>query len=171
MQVNKEVHGAQEFAKSLEIDLQENVAQKEDQEERIATLEKRYLNSQREATTFRDLTDKLEQEIKNKEDQVHHQMDKIKAVTEKLDISEQKLMESSTMPDIEEQLKDRMEALTQAQERQGTAEDRIQRLEGQLDDKSTDVLKLSARLKMNEEHNQRLSATVDKLLSGNHIVF
>ena len=36
------------------------------------------------------------------------------------------------MPDIEEQLRDRMEALTQAQERQGTAEDRIQRLECQL---------------------------------------
>jgi len=49
MQVNKELHGAQEFAKNLDIDLKENVAQKEDQEERIATLEKRYLNSQREA--------------------------------------------------------------------------------------------------------------------------
>ena len=53
----------------------------------------------------------------------------------------------------------------QAQERQGTAEERVQRLESQLEEKSTDVLKLSQRLKMNEEHNQRLSATVDKLLS------
>ena len=48
------------------------------QEERIATLEKRYLNSQREATTLRDLNEKLEQEIKNKEEQVHLMQEKIK---------------------------------------------------------------------------------------------
>ena len=35
MQINKELHGAQEWAKSLENELKENVAQKEDQEERI----------------------------------------------------------------------------------------------------------------------------------------
>eukprot|EP00095_Tigriopus_kingsejongensis_P008850 maker-scaffold15_size728074-snap-gene-3.13 protein:Tk08850 transcript:maker-scaffold15_size728074-snap-gene-3.13-mRNA-1 annotation:"liprin-alpha-1 isoform x12" len=164
-QLNKELNSAQELIKRLEIDLKENVAQKEDQEERIATLEKRYLNSQREATMLHDLNEKLEQEIKNKEEQYMLSHDKIKAITEKLDISEQKLIEFASMPDIEEQLKDRMEALTQAQERQGTAEERVQRLENQLEEKSADVLKLSQRLKMNEEHNQRLSATVDKLLS------
>ncbi len=31
IQVNKELHGAQEFAKSLDSELKENVAQKEDQ--------------------------------------------------------------------------------------------------------------------------------------------
>lgn len=49
--------------------LQENVAQKEDQEERIATLEKRYLNAQRESTSLHDLNEKLEEELKNKEAQ------------------------------------------------------------------------------------------------------
>merc|ERR1712226_1072230 len=165
MQINKEMHSAQEWAKSLENELKENVAQKEDQEERIATLEKRYLNSQREATTLRDLTDKLEQELKNKEDQTYMASEKLKLTNEKLDMSEQKLLEFASMPDIEDQLKDRMEALQQAQERQGTAEDRVQRLESQLEEKSGDNIKLSQRLKMNEEHNQRLSATVDKLLS------
>ena len=42
IQINKELHQAQQLAKSLEIELNENVAQKGDQEERIATLEKRY---------------------------------------------------------------------------------------------------------------------------------
>ena len=87
------------------------MAQKEDQEERIATLEKRYLNSQREATTLRDLADKLEQELKNKEDQVSLSQDKIKAVSEQLDISEQKLLDFASIPDIEDQLKDRMEVI------------------------------------------------------------
>lgn len=166
MQLNKELHQAQEIAKSLEIDLKENMAQKVDQEERIATLEKRYLNSQRESSTLRDLNEKLDQELKNKEEQSALSQEKIKAITEKLDISEQKLIEFASMPDIEEQLRDRMEALTQAQERQGTAEERIQRLESQLEEKTGDVMKLSQRLKKNEEHNQRLSQTVDKLLSG-----
>lgn len=53
----------------------------------------------------------------------------------------------------------------QAQERQGSAEDRIHRLETQVDEKNTEVLRLNQRLKMNEEHNARLSSTVDKLLS------
>lgn len=108
-QLSKELHSSQDLIKRLEIDLKENVAQKEDQEERIATLEKRYLNSQREATMLHDLNEKLEQELKNKEEQYLLSHDKIKAITEKLDISEQKLIEFASMPDIEEQLKDRME--------------------------------------------------------------
>ena len=110
------------YIPGLENELKENVAQKEDQEERIATLEKRYLNSQREATTLRDLTDKLEQELKNKEDQTYMASEKLKLTNEKLDMSEQKLLEFASMPDIEDQLKDRMEALQQAQERQGIAD-------------------------------------------------
>jgi chromosome segregation ATPase len=53
----------------------------------------------------------------------------------------------------------------QAQERHGSAEDRIQRLETSLEEKNGEVMRLNQRLKMNEEHNQRLSSTVDKLLS------
>ena len=51
---------------------QENVAQKEDQEERIATLEKRYLNAQRESTSLHDLNEKLEEELKSRE--AHHKV-------------------------------------------------------------------------------------------------
>lgn len=46
------------------------MAQKEDMEERITTLEKRYLAAQREATSVHDLNDKLENEIANKESAV-----------------------------------------------------------------------------------------------------
>ena len=45
----------------------------------------------------------------------------------------------------------------------------MSRLESQLEEKSAESLKLLQRLKMNEEHNQRLSATVDKLLSGKNM--
>lgn len=49
------------------------MAQKEDMEERVTTLEKRYLAAQREATSVHDLNDKLENEIANK-DSMHRQV-------------------------------------------------------------------------------------------------
>ncbi|XP_055296212.1 liprin-alpha-1 isoform X13 [Sitodiplosis mosellana] len=167
--IQKEFSKAQDTCSKLQRDLRENVAQKEDQEERIATLEKRYLHAQRESTSLHDLNEKLEQELRHKEAQLKLQDEKIAAIQEKLELSEQKLAQFSKLPEMEEQLKARMEALnqvgSQAQERQGSAEDRINRLEVQVDEKNTEVLRLNQRLKMNEEHNARLSSTVDKLLS------
>lgn len=57
------------FSKKIIFYFQNN-AQKEDQEERITTLEKRYLNAQRESTSLHDLNEKLEQELANKEAQL-----------------------------------------------------------------------------------------------------
>ncbi|XP_015179694.1 PREDICTED: liprin-alpha-1 isoform X15 [Polistes dominula] len=168
----KDLLKTQEINVKLQRDLCENVAQKEDQEERIATLEKRYLNAQRESTSLQDLNEKLEQELQHKKAQLKLQEEKIAAIQEKLELAEQKLTQYSKLPEMEEQLKQRMEALTQvrrpnqqAQERHGSAEDRIQRLEAQLEEKNAEVMRVNQRLKMNEEHNTRLSATVDKLLS------
>ncbi|XP_023289197.1 liprin-alpha-1 isoform X3 [Orussus abietinus] len=161
----KDLLKTQETNVNLQRDLRENAAQKEDQEQRISTLEKRYLNAQRESTSLHDLNEKLEQELQHKEAQLKLQEEKIAAIQEKLELAEQKLAQYAKLPEMEEQLKQRMEALTQAQERHGSAEDRIQRLETQLDEKNAEVMRLTQRLKMNEEHNTRLSTTVDKLLS------
>ncbi|XP_033248457.1 liprin-alpha-1 isoform X2 [Drosophila miranda] len=164
--VQKDHCKAQDQCSKLQRDLRENVAQKEDQEERITTLEKRYVNAQRESTSLHDLNEKLEQELRHKEAQLKLHEEKIGAIEEKLELSEQKLAQHAKLqPDMEEQLKARMEALTKAQERHGSAEDRIRGLETNLDEKTTEVVRLNQRLKMNEEHNLRLSSTVDKLLS------
>ncbi|KAG5683444.1 hypothetical protein PVAND_012724 [Polypedilum vanderplanki] len=167
--IQKDYSKSQDMCLKLQRDLRENVAQKEDQEERITTLEKRYLNAQREASSLHDLNEKLDQELRHKEAQIKLHEEKIAAIQEKLELSEQKLAQYSKLPEMEEELKARMEALTQvgsqAQERHGSAEDRIQRLETNLEEKNAEVLRLNQRLKMNEEHNQRLSSTVDKLLS------
>jgi len=135
------------------------------QEERIATLEKRYLNAQRESTSLHDLNDKLEQELQHKEAQFKLQEEKSRALQEKLELSDQKLDQLSKMPDMEEELKQRLQALTQAQERHGSAEERIARLEAQVEEKNTETVRLNQRLRVNEDHNSRLSATVDKLLA------
>ena len=49
------------------------MAQKEDMEKRITTLEKRYLAAQRKAISVHNLHDKLENEIANK-DSTHRQV-------------------------------------------------------------------------------------------------
>ena len=58
------------FAVTVFIFLLQSIAQKEDQEERIATLEKRYLNAQRESTSLHDLNDKLEADLATKDGQL-----------------------------------------------------------------------------------------------------
>lgn len=109
----KEFGKAQDACSKLQRDLRENVAQKEDQEERIATLEKRYLHAQRESTSLHDLNEKLDQELRHKGAQLQLQEEKIAAIQEKLELTEQKLTQYSKLPEMEEQLKARMEALNQ----------------------------------------------------------
>jgi chromosome segregation ATPase len=53
-------------------DLKEFHAQKEDQEERISTLEKRYLDIQKETTHLTEFNNRLENELSRKETQLQH---------------------------------------------------------------------------------------------------
>lgn len=165
----KDLIKSQEQVVKLQRDLRESIAQKEDQEERIATLEKRYLNAQRESTSLHDLNDKLEADLATKDGQLKSLEEKIKSVQEKLDTSEQKLQQSlrkaETLPTVEAQLAQRMEALTEAEQRHGSIEEKLQQLEYKVTEKETELQRARHRDKMNEEHNARLSATVDKLLT------
>nr|XP_018899528.1 PREDICTED: liprin-alpha-2 isoform X2 [Bemisia tabaci] len=159
----EELISTQEANANLQRDLRENLAQKKDQEARIATLEKRYLNAQRESTSLHDLNDKLEQELQHKEAQLKLQEEKTRAIQEKLELCEQKLAQMAKIPEVD--VGHSQAQSNVIQDRHGSAEDRISRLEAQLEEKTTEVHRLNQRLKMNEEHNSRLSSTVDKLLS------
>lgn len=55
------------FVFSYYVPVRQAMAQKEDMEERITTLEKRYLAAQRETTSIHDLNDKLENELATKD--------------------------------------------------------------------------------------------------------
>ncbi|KAK2182025.1 hypothetical protein NP493_371g02019 [Ridgeia piscesae] len=165
----KDVVRLQEQNVKLQRDIRESVAQKEDQEERIATLEKRYLNAQRESTSVHDLNDKLESELQTKDSQIKSLGEKISSVQEKLDAADQKLQQTQrnadVLPTVEAELAQRLQALSQAEERHGSAEERIQLLESQLDERTSELQRARQREKLNEDHNARLSATVDKLLT------
>ncbi|XP_051953760.1 liprin-alpha-1 isoform X4 [Xyrauchen texanus] len=153
----------------LQRDIRESIAQKEDMEERITTLEKRYLAAQREATSVHDLNDKLENEIANKDSLFCQMEEKGRQLQERLELAEQKLQQTmrkaETLPEVEAELAQRVVALTKAEERHGNVEERLRQMEAQLEEKNQELLRARQREKMNEEHNKRLSETVDKLLS------
>ncbi|XP_051778059.1 liprin-alpha-1-like isoform X14 [Erpetoichthys calabaricus] len=165
----KDLIKSEEVNTKFQRDIREAMAQKEDMEERITTLEKRYLAAQREATSVHDLNDKLENEIANKEALYRQSEEKNRQLQERLELAEQKLQQTlrkaETLPEVEAELAQRVAALTKAEERHGNIEERLRQMEAQLEEKNQELLRARQREKMNEEHNKRLSETVDKLLS------
>ncbi|NWI33846.1 LIPA4 protein, partial [Sula dactylatra] len=165
----KDLIKSEEMSSKYQRDLREALAQKEDMEERITTLEKRYLAAQREATSIHDLNDKLESELANKES-LHRQCEeKARHLQELLELAEQKLQQTmrkaETLPEVEAELAQRIAALSKAKERHGSIEEHLRQLESQLEEKNQELARARQREKMNEEHNKRLSDTVDRLLS------
>uniref|UniRef100_A0AAX7SGH9 SAM domain-containing protein n=1 Tax=Astatotilapia calliptera TaxID=8154 RepID=A0AAX7SGH9_ASTCA len=106
---------------------------------------------------------------------------------------QQTLQRAETLPEIEAQLAQRVAALNKveyssffsnlisniltsickylsvltqkAEERHGNFEERLRQMEAQLEEKNQELQRARQREKMNDEHNKRLSDTVDKLLS------
>uniref|UniRef100_A0A672RSK1 Liprin-alpha-2-like n=1 Tax=Sinocyclocheilus grahami TaxID=75366 RepID=A0A672RSK1_SINGR len=132
----------EELSTKHQRDIREAMAQKEDMEERITTLEKRYLAAQRETTSIHDLNDKLENELATK-DSLYRQHFVASAIKH---------------PEC-------LICFLQAEERHGNIEERLRQLEAQLEEKNQELGRARQREKMNEEHNKRLSDTVDRLLT------
>ncbi|KAM3833725.1 liprin-alpha-2 isoform 2-T2 [Vipera latastei] len=165
----KDLIKTEELNSKYQRDIREAMAQKEDMEERITTLEKRYLSAQRESTSIHDMNDKLENELANKEAILRQMEEKNRQLQERLELAEQKLQQTmrkaETLPEVEAELAQRIAALTKAEERHGNIEERMRHLETQLEEKNQELQRARQREKMNEEHNKRLSDTVDRLLT------
>ncbi|MCI4384755.1 hypothetical protein PGIGA_G00042360 [Pangasianodon gigas] len=165
----REVTKTEEANQKLQREIKEALCQREDMEERITTLERRYLSAQREATSLHDIKDKLENELASKESLYRQSEEKNRQLQERLDDAKQKLQQTlqraETLPEIEAQLAQRVAALNKAEERHGNFEERLRQMEAQLEEKNQELQRARQRERMNDEHNKRLSDTVDKLLS------
>uniref|UniRef100_H3CKY0 PTPRF interacting protein alpha 3 n=1 Tax=Tetraodon nigroviridis TaxID=99883 RepID=H3CKY0_TETNG len=169
MSARRELARSEEANQKLQRDVKEALCQREDMEERITTLERRYLSAQREATSLHDIKDKLENELASKDSLYRQSEEKNRQLQERLDDAKQKLQQTlqraETLPEIEAQLAQRVAALTKAEERHGNFEERLRQMEAQLEEKNQELQRARQRERMNDEHNKRLSDTVDKLLS------
>ncbi|XP_039485681.1 liprin-alpha-1 isoform X3 [Drosophila santomea] len=132
---------------------------------KISELEENMSRVQKEHCKAQDQCAKLQRDLRENVAQKEDQEERITTL-EKRYLNAQR--ESTSLHDLNEKLEQELrhkEAQLKAQERHGSAEDRIRGLETNLDEKTNEVVRLNQRLKMNEEHNIRLSSTVDKLLS------
>ncbi|KAI4572856.1 hypothetical protein MJG53_012694 [Ovis ammon polii x Ovis aries] len=92
----KDLLKSKEVKVKLQQDIHEAMAQKEDMEKRITTLEKRYLAAQRKAISVHNLHDKLENEIANKDSMHRQKENKDRQLQECLELAEQKLQQMLT---------------------------------------------------------------------------
>ncbi|CAB0014484.1 unnamed protein product [Nesidiocoris tenuis] len=88
---------------------------------RVAELEDSISKAQREISRQQDTNSKLQRDLREnvaqKEDQL--QEDKIRALQEKLELCEQKLAQYAKLPEMEEELRARMQALSQVRDQVG----------------------------------------------------
>ncbi|XP_047680619.1 liprin-alpha-1-like [Prionailurus viverrinus] len=152
----------------LQRDVREAVAQKEDMQDRITTLEKRCLRAQHKATSLHDLKDKLENEIAKK-DSLHRQtVDQNRQLKERLEVAERRLQQTprkaKSLPEVEAEPAQRVATLCKAEQRRGNMEERLRQMEAQLEEKNQELQRVRQREKLKEETNQHLSSTIDKLL-------
>uniref|UniRef100_A0A8I3X788 PTPRF interacting protein alpha 1 n=1 Tax=Callithrix jacchus TaxID=9483 RepID=A0A8I3X788_CALJA len=162
--------------------------------DRLASLSSHVTELEEDLDTARkDLIKSEEMNTKLQRD-VRETEDKNRQLQERLELAEQKLQQTlrkaETLPEVEAELAQRVAALSKsdllssgssaakeaklleltsklrkAEERHGNIEERLRQMEAQLEERNQELQRARQREKMNEEHNKRLSDTVDKLLS------
>ncbi|KAE9555708.1 hypothetical protein FO519_001060 [Halicephalobus sp. NKZ332] len=167
--VEKDLSLTRETAQKSEHQIQEFEAERVEQEAKIQNLESRFLTAQRESSCMKDLHDKIEQELANKDAALRLNNEQLLNLKQRLELAEdqlaQNLKKAESLPSVEAELQQRMEALSAAERKQLSAEETVIKLESIIEEKNAELERALQREKMNEEQNQRLSGTVDKLLS------
>lgn len=88
--INRDLINAIETNKKLQRDLKDSLLNKEEQEQRICTLEQRYVNLQRECSSLTDLNNRLETELAIRENSLKHAEERYRNLQSKLEACEQR---------------------------------------------------------------------------------
>ena len=88
--LSKELLSHMDAHKRLQRDLKDALALKDEQEQRLSSLEQRYINLQRECSSLADLNNRLETELAIRENSLKHGEERNRNLQSKLEAFEQK---------------------------------------------------------------------------------
>lgn len=153
-------------------ELEEALAQKADMEDRMMTLEKRYVRSQNELSSASDDIERLRTEVMGLKNMLEQKEDKINNLQEQCKFYEMKFTQSmkraEELPKVQQELESREAALNAAEERNFTAEEQLQNLQVQIEELSAELSRVAERERLTENHNMKLQQHIDKLLLENN---
>lgn len=165
--LNKDLFNSIETNKKLQRDLKDVLTQRDDLEQKVSHLEQQCINLQRECSSLSDLNSRLETELSIRENSLKHSEDRYKNLQSKLESVEikyeQMVKKNQQGTSFETDIKSL--SLAQYQEKHVNIEEKLQAMQNELDDAKMELNRAKQREKMSEEHNNRLTQTVDKLLS------
>jgi len=176
--LSKELLGTIDSNKKIQRDLKEALALKDEQEQRISSLEQRYINLQRECSSLNDMNNRLETELAIRENSLKHGEERYRNLQAKLETFEQKyeqlhkrsqssnvMSNNSTDNNNTSDLMPKNITMAQFQEKHMNIEEKLHSAQNELEDAKMELTRAKQREKMSEDHNTRLTQTVDKLLS------
>ncbi|UJR08732.1 hypothetical protein I4U23_012989 [Adineta vaga] len=154
--LQRDLSHTQDHITKYQRDFKESQAHREDQEERISTLEKRYLTLQKETAHLTEFNNRLESELSSKEAQLQHTEEKYQNLLDKYDLLEQRLQNQN---ELDSSMK------LNGSSSYSNNDEKLHQLQNEYDDLKIELTRARQREKVTDEHNARLSATVDKLLT------
>jgi hypothetical protein len=176
--LSKELLGTIDSNKKIQRDLKEALALKDEQEQRISSLEQRYINLQRECSSLNDMNNRLETELAIRENSLKHGEERYRNLQAKLETFEQKyeqlhkrsqssniMSNNSADNNNTNDLMPKNITMAQFQEKHMNIEEKLHSVQNELEDAKMELTRAKQREKMSEDHNTRLTQTVDKLLS------
>lgn len=166
--LNKELLSLTETNKKLQRDLKELQTSKEETEQKVSHFEQQCISVQRECASLSDLNSRLETELSIRENSLKHSDERYKNLQSKLDSVESKyeqLMKKCQNGIGSVEFDARSLQMAQYQDKHVNIEEKIEQMQNELDDAKMELNRARQREKMSEEHNNRLTQTVDKLLA------
>ncbi|XP_047134779.1 liprin-alpha-1 [Hydra vulgaris] len=166
---NRKASFSQENNQKIIKELEEAVVQKNDIENRMMVLEKRYVRSQNELSSAGEELERLRAELFGLQTMLEQKDEKIENLQEQCKFYEMKFSQTvkhvEELPKIQEELENRKAALNAAEERNFTAEEKVQNLQAQLDEITEHLARANECERLTVEHNIKLQSTIDKLMA------
>ncbi|KAL5971107.1 Liprin-alpha-3 [Taenia solium] len=180
---SRELSRASNQISQLHAELTESENRRTEQEAKIISLDQKCLSAQRDIAGAQNQTDKLRTELASRVTQLKQMEEKVARLQASLELTEHSKSETglgltegnklekqegeydlSSVTQFQQQIINQRSKISTLSLQLSNAQDHIRELTEQLEDTNSELVRAREREKLNEEHNERLSSTVDTLL-------